>query len=210
MRKIVKKRYPVILLLTVLCIAGCSGSTVDNTATEAAASKTVDSNEGDTTGEEKTGSEKFDSKAEFTDLRIGDTVCLASLGPEDTWQYKFTLNSVEYADGEINGLNGDGDGFIILDITLEGVGPDVSYGIVLTDLYIGRSSQFQTEQQEDYGLNAFSNADEVLKSGDEVRGKIAVRYDKHNLTVEKRGMMTTKFIYTVDESEIKGYISGEQ
>jgi len=206
-----KKKIIGVLLILVIGIVGCGRSN----ASEPSVAKDITNKEETTSGEDtesdnEAGKDEFDADAEFPDLRIGDTVCVAAAGPDETFKYKFTLNSVEYADGEINGYDGKGDGFVVVDITLEGVGPDVSYGIILTELYIGRSNQFTPERQGEYGLSVFSNPDDVLSKGEKITGKIAIKDTREELTVEKRSLLTTKFAYNVDESEIKDYVPGEQ
>ncbi|MGL5436111.1 MAG: hypothetical protein ACRDBO_12025 [Lachnospiraceae bacterium] len=201
-----KKRILGILLVLTVSMAGCGESTSEERdATNGGSTVSVE----DTMSKE-TGKDEFDYEAEFLDLRIGDTVCVESSAPGGKLQYKVTLNAVEYSESEINGLDGEGDDFIILDLTLEGVGPDVSYGVILTQLYLGRSVELAPELQELYGLNTFANAEDMLTAGEVVTGKLAARYPKTGLTVEKRGMLTTKYTYTVDESEIKDYVPGEQ
>jgi len=203
-----------ILLVAVICIAGCGKSTTDETSITNEKNTTSEKNttdKKDTISEGNAGKDEFDVGAEFPDLRIGDTVCVATEGVEEPYQFKWTLNSVEYADSEINGFSvkGSTDGFIVLDITLEGVGPDVSYGIVFSQTYIERY-QFYPEHQSDYGLNTFSNPDDVLAKGETVTGKIAVDWNKEDLEIQKNGILITQFTYTVEESEIKDYIPGEQ
>lgn len=208
-----KKKMIGVLLLSLICLAGCGKSKSDETISTKEAVISTEEDQAKTEmvkSENNADGDKFDYRAEITDLRIGDTVCVESMGPEAKLQYKVTLNAVEYAESEINGFDGAGDDFIIVDITLEGVGPDVSFGVILTQLYLGRSTELTPEQQANYGLNTFADAEEVLSEGEIVTGKLAVRYQKSDLTVEKRGMGTTKYIYTVDESEIKDYVPGEQ
>lgn len=208
-----KKKIIRVLLISLICLAGCGNNNSDETSST---NKEITSNEEDQAKSEdvksdnNAGKDKFDYEAEFSDLRIGDTVCVESMAPDGKLQYKVTLNSVEYAESEINGLDGEGDDFIILDVTLEGIGPDVSYGVIFTQLYIGGSLQLAPEHQANYGLNTFSDAEEVLSEGDIITGKLAARYPRSELTVEKRGMGTTKYVYTVDENEIKDYVPGEQ
>jgi len=205
-----RKKFLGTLLILVICIVGCGKSDASEPRVTSGESATNEQETTSTKSENKTEKDEFETTAEFLDLRIGDTVCVASAGLDEIWQYKFTLNSIEYAAGEINDYDGEGDGFVVADITLEGVGPDVNYGIILTELYIGRSNQFTPEHQESYGLNVFSNPDDVLSEGEKVTGKIAIRYGRKELTIEKRSMETTKYIYTVEESEIKDYVPGQQ
>lgn len=201
-----KKKIGFILLLAV-CLAGCGKNDTSETSTATPEKKVEENKQEESKQEEQS---EFDSKAEFNDLKIGDTVCVETAGPEDKLQYKLTLNSIEYSEGSINGMDGEGDDFIIADITLEGIGPDISYGVILTQLYFGRSTELVPEQQASYGLNTFADADEFLSEGESVTGKVAARYDKGDLTLEKRGMSTTKYVYNVSESEIKDYVQGEQ
>lgn len=211
-----KKIYLGFLLIVVMCITGCANNTADKVSdeiteimeiTEKGSGAPAEENK---LSEEKAGIDEFDDEAEFMDLRLGDTVNVATAGLEETWKYKFTLNSVEYAEGEINGYDGEGDDFIILDISVKGAGPDVSYGLILTELYLGGNIQVSPERQADYGLNTFANPDETLSDGEEVRGRIAIMYDKGDIEVERRAMATTKFLYTVGVDEIKDYTPGEQ
>jgi len=203
-----------ILLVVAMCMTGCGKNSTDEAggANEGkATSEKTTTNEQDIMSEVKSERDKFDVEAEFPDLRIGDTVCVATSGVEEPYQYKLTLNSVEFANGEINGFPADSDseGFTVIDVTLEGAGPDVSYGIVFSQMYID-GFQFYPEHQSEYSLNTFSNPDGILSKGDKVTGRIALMWVKDNLVVEKSGVLTTQYAYTVDESEIRDYVPGEQ
>jgi len=209
-----RKRYLGILLVLALFVAGCGKKNTGETNAaneESAVNEENTTSKEDTKSENNAGKDKFDVGAEFLDLRIGDTVCVAVSGVEEPYQFKFTLNAVEYADGEINGYPAESgtEGAIVLDVTLEGVGPDVSYGIIFSQTYIGRH-QFYTEDQADYGLSTFSNPDETISKGEKITGRIAIMWGKEDFVVEQSGVTSTKFAYTVQESEIKDYVSGEQ
>jgi len=209
-----KKKYLGILLLIAVCVVGCGENSTEKpstTDTQDAISEESPLNEKETKGEDETGNDKFDIKAEFPNLRIGDSVCVEGMGGEGTYQYKFTLNAVEYSNGEINGFpaDSDSDGFIVIDVTLEGVGSDVSYGIVFSQLYVG-GLQFYPKEQADYGLNTFANPDEMLSEGEKITGRIAINFAKTDIEVNKTGILMTQFIYNVAENEIKDYIPGEQ
>lgn len=210
-----KNRILGLLLLITMCVSGCGKSPANARDTLKDENVFIVESASSETGKKdnnKVVSGEFDSEAIFLDMRIGETVCVGLDSIIDAYQYKFTLNTVEYAEGSINGVEASSDfgGYIVLDITLEGVGPDISYGEVLTELRIDKNFQFAPESQVFFGLNVFSDPDKILTKGEKVTGRITIAYVRDQLTIDQCGMMSTKFTYNVEESDIKDYVEGEQ
>ncbi|MDT1957331.1 hypothetical protein MX629_02715 [Carnobacterium divergens] len=152
-------------------------------------------------------------KKDYTNLKIGETAIVEIFTDQD-YKYELTLNSVEYAEGEINGytdVNYDFPGFFILNITVKNLGPAVNYGQLLQFSY-SNSDVYPGNQKPKYGLMTFSDENKKLEENEVLTGRIAVIADgKHGGTLETkvRGFMSD-FSFQVEDSEVKDYKQGDQ
>ncbi|TFJ46292.1 hypothetical protein CKN80_05565 [Carnobacterium divergens] len=152
-------------------------------------------------------------KNDYKNLKIGETAVVEIFTDQD-YKYELTLNSVEYAEGKINGytdVNYDFPGFFILNITVKNLGPAVNYGQLLQFSY-SNSDVYPGNQKPKYGLMTFSDENKKLKKNEVLTGRVATLADgKHGGIMETKvqGFMSD-FSFQVEDSEVKDYKQGDQ
>ncbi|MCO6019131.1 hypothetical protein AB6887_00385 [Carnobacterium divergens] len=152
-------------------------------------------------------------KNDYKNLKIGETAVVEIFTDQD-YKYELTLNSVEYADGEINGyteVSYDFPGFFILDITIKNLGPAVNYAQMLQFSY-SNNDVYPSILGTEYGLMKFGDENKKLEKNEVITGRVAtLSGGKHGGIMETKvqGFMSD-FSFQVEDSEVKDYKQGDQ
>ena len=197
------KRFS-LLIITVILSVGLLACGTDKSESTTDNSNKVSENK-------KNSSEQ--GKKDYKNLKIGETAIVEIFTDQD-YKYELTLNSVEYAEGEINGyteVSYDHPGFFILNITVKNLGPAVNYEQILQFTYSNRAVYPESLGLE-YGLMKFGDENKKLEKNEVITGRVAtLSGGKHGGIMETKvqGFMSD-FSFQVEDSEVKDYKQGDQ
>ncbi|TFJ46294.1 hypothetical protein CKN80_05575 [Carnobacterium divergens] len=173
-------------------------------------SESTNENSNKVSENKKNSNEK--GKKDYTNLKIGETA-VAEIFTDKDYKYEFTLNSVEYAEGEINGytdVNYDYPGFFILSITIKNLGPEINYGQFL-DFSFSNNNIYPEIIGTDYGLMSFADGNKKLKKNETITGRVAtISSGKHGGKLDMSEFLASGFSFQVEDSEVKDYKQGDQ